>query len=126
VDALTLNARVRAHLGDGGALHVIQRTYLAYVAADIAIAIKEFLAERGAEVFRFSGDPLGLLDGDGAPVRLIASPVLEQIEVPSGGSRQGIATDSPVSPTTGRRCLRTAAGSATRCSSTSSAFLVAM
>ena len=86
----TLNARVRAHLGDGDAPHVIQRAFPEYVSGDIAIAMKEFLSELGADVFRFSGDPVGLLDGDAAPVRLTASPVLQQIDVPDGGSRQGI------------------------------------
>ena len=69
---------------------MIQRTYPEYVAADIAIAMKEFLAQLGAEVFRFSGDPLTLLDGDAAPVRQIAPPLLQQIEVPGGSARQGI------------------------------------
>ena len=51
----TLNERVRAHLGGTGVPHVIHRTFPEYLAADGAIASKEYLAELAADVLRFSG-----------------------------------------------------------------------
>lgn len=48
----TLDARVRAHLGGTGAPHVIRRTFPEYLAADVAIAAKEYLDELGADGVR--------------------------------------------------------------------------
>ena len=51
----TLNARVRAHLGASAVPHVLHRTFPEYLAGDVAIASKEYLAELAADVLRFSG-----------------------------------------------------------------------
>jgi hypothetical protein len=86
----TLNARVRTHLGGTGTPHVIHRTFPEYLAADIAIASSDYFDELAADVVRFSGDPLTLLEGRSGAVPLIGSPILEQLEIPGARSRRGL------------------------------------
>jgi len=86
----TLNSLVRRHLDGTGPPHVIHRTFPEYLAGDVAIATRDYMAKLGADVVRFSGDPLALFEVRSKAVRLVDSPILEQLEVPGERSRQGL------------------------------------
>lgn len=91
----TLNAYVRTHLGGTAAPQLIQRTFPGYLAADVAIASKDWLDTQGAELVHFSGDPMTLFEATSGSTPLLTSAVLEQIDVPDQrprcGLREGLA-----------------------------------